>query len=138
MSDRVLSQLLSEMDGLEPLVNVIIIAATNKPDLIVLFAVALTELLIFQDAALLRPGRFDRHIFIAPPDFDGRKEIFSLLFKKMPFKESIDIDALATSTADFTGAEITSLCQNAAIRALEQDISAVTVPFTMRSVGFDL
>lgn len=76
---------------------------------------------------MLRPGRFDRHIYISLPDYEGRLEIFKILSKIMPFNSEFKPETVAKMTDGFSGAEITSLCQNAAIRALERDISSLEV-----------
>lgn len=78
---------------------------------------------------MLRPGRFDRHIYIAPPDVEGRAEIFKIMAKKMPFESGIDPAAFAALTEGYTGAELTAVCQNAAMRALERDINAQSITF---------
>lgn len=75
----------------------------------------------------MRPGRFDRHIYISLPDFEGRLEIFKILTQRMPFSVDIDPENVATLTEGFSGAEITSLCQNAAIRSLEKNIESLEV-----------
>ena len=105
VSDRVLCQLLTEMDGVETLKHVIVIAATNRPDII--------------DIGLTRPGRFDHLIYIPPPDLHCRKEIFKLniIGNKMPVIE-VDIDALANKTEGFSGAEICLICREAGLHAL--------------------
>lgn len=105
VSDRVLCQLLTEMDGVETLKHVIVIAATNRPDII--------------DIGLTRPGRFDHLIYIPPPDLNCRKEIFKLniIGNKMPVSE-VDIDALANKTEGFSGAEICLICREAGLHAL--------------------
>ena len=77
----------------------------------------------------MRPGRFDRHIYISLPDYEGRVEIFKILMKRMPFSESFTPHHMADLTDGFSGAEITSLCQNSAIRSLERDILSLKVIF---------
>ncbi|KAI8865534.1 AAA-domain-containing protein [Ramicandelaber brevisporus] len=113
VSDRVLSQLLVELDGIEPLVNVLVVAATNRPDVL--------------DPALLRPGRIDRILYVGPPDVDARSEIFKIRFKKTMVADDVDAMELAQMTDGFSGAEIVSVCQEAAMAALEEDISAQAV-----------
>jgi AAA family ATPase len=81
VSDRILAALLNEMDGIESLVNVTVLAATNRPDVI--------------DSALLRPGRIDRILYVGPPDLNSRKEIFRIEFRKMAVANDVDIDELA-------------------------------------------
>ncbi|XP_041358631.1 ATPase family protein 2 homolog isoform X2 [Gigantopelta aegis] len=96
VADRVLAQLLTEMDGVEQLSDVTIVAATNRPDMI--------------DQALMRPGRIDRIVYVPLPDFETRQEIFQLLFKKMPIGPSVNLQLLATNTERYSGAEVTAVC----------------------------
>ena len=109
VSQRVVNQLLTEMDGLEPLHNVVIIAATNRPDLL--------------DSALLRPGRFDRIILTPVPDEKTRLEIFKVHTKDMPLK-GVDLKELAKKTDGYAGADIEALVREAAMLALRNDIKA--------------
>ena len=95
---QVLSQLLVEMDGFQKLKNVIVIGATNVPNLI--------------DPALLRPGRIDKIIYMPPPDFNGRKEIFRLYLKKLPVSNDVNVNELAKMTERFSGADIKAICDN--------------------------
>jgi transitional endoplasmic reticulum ATPase len=104
VTERVISQLLTEMDGLEPLHNVIVIAATNRPDIL--------------DPALLRPGRFDRIVYIGPPDLEARKEILKIHTKDKPLAMDVDLDKLATKMENFTGAEIAAVCNEAVMLAI--------------------
>ncbi|HUV61176.1 MAG TPA: CDC48 family AAA ATPase [Thermoplasmata archaeon] len=104
VTERVISQLLTEMDGLEALHNVVVIAATNRPDII--------------DPALLRPGRFDRLVFIAPPDLEARKEILRIHTRDKPLADDVDLDKLATSMTNFTGAEIGAVANEAVMLAI--------------------
>ncbi|PWA02713.1 hypothetical protein BB558_001141 [Smittium angustum] len=113
VSERVLSQLLSEMDGIEPLVQVTIVAATNRPDII--------------DHALLRPGRFDRLIYVPPPDYKTRCSIFAIQLKKMVTSPDVSPEALSEMSDGFSGAEVVSLCQEAAMAAMEENIGAEQV-----------
>ncbi|KAI8887498.1 AAA-domain-containing protein [Backusella circina FSU 941] len=108
VADRVLSQLLNELDGIEPLVNVTVVAATNRPDII--------------DDALLRPGRIDRILYVGPPNIDSRREIFRIQLKKMTCDSDIDIEELATKSEGCSGAEAVAVCQEAALLAMEEDI----------------
>jgi proteasome regulatory subunit len=111
---RTLMQLLAEMDGFEPLSNVKIIAATNRPDIL--------------DEALLRPGRFDRIIEVPVPSFQGRVEIFKIHSRGMALKEAIDFESLATRCEGATGADIRAICTEAgmwAIREERETVSAV-------------
>jgi len=104
VSERVISQMLTEMDGLEALHNVVVIAATNRPDIV--------------DPALLRPGRFDRLIYIAPPDLEARKEILRIHTKGKPLERDFDIDKLAARMSNYTGAEIAAVCNEATMLAI--------------------
>ncbi|KAJ3393634.1 spermatogenesis associated protein 5 [Entophlyctis sp. JEL0112] len=113
VSDRVLSQLLSEMDGIEPLVNVTVIAATNRPDIL--------------DSALLRPGRMDRILYVAPPDYQSRLSIFKIRTSKMSCATDVDCPALAELTDGYSGAEVVSVCQEAAMFAMEENPDAEAV-----------
>ena len=108
-TERVVNQMLTEMDGLEEMHDVVIIAATNRPDMI--------------DPALLRPGRFDRIILTPVPDKKTRKKIFEVHTKGMPLK-NVNIEALAEETAGYVGADIEAICREAAILALRKDMKA--------------
>ncbi|CAI5653077.1 spermatogenesis-associated protein 5 [Oreochromis niloticus] len=110
VGDRVLAQLLTEMDGIEQLRDVTVLAATNRPDMI--------------DKALMRPGRLDRIVYVPLPDAPTRKEIFSLQFRNMPVAENVSLDHLVTRTDKYSGAEITAVCREAALLALQEDIKA--------------
>ncbi len=114
VTERVVSQLLTEMDGLEELRGVVVIGATNRPDII--------------DPALLRPGRFDRYIFIPVPDFDARKEIFKIHTKGKPLAEDVDLDELAKRSEKFTGAHIASVCNEAAMLAIREHLQKYRKP----------
>ena len=111
VSERVISQLLTELDGLEPLQNVVVIAATNRPDII--------------DPALMRPGRFDKLIYIPPPDETSRQQILKIYTKKIPLSPSTNIDALNTGTKGFSGADIQALCNEAAMNAVRRQSKIV-------------
>uniref|UniRef100_A0A4X2L3F3 non-chaperonin molecular chaperone ATPase n=2 Tax=Vombatus ursinus TaxID=29139 RepID=A0A4X2L3F3_VOMUR len=110
VADRVLAQLLTEMDGIEQLKDVIILAATNRPDKI--------------DKALMRPGRFDRIIYVPLPDTATRREIFKLQFSSKPVGPDVDLEELVCQTDTYSGAEITAVCSEAGLLALEEDIQA--------------
>ena len=101
--EQTLNQLLVEMDGFGANEGVIIIAATNRPDIL--------------DSALLRPGRFDRQIYIGVPDVKGRKAIMQVHSKKKPFEDDVNFDAIAKTTAGFTGADLENLLNEAALLA---------------------
>ncbi|NVM54069.1 MAG: CDC48 family AAA ATPase [Candidatus Helarchaeota archaeon] len=107
---RVISQLLTEMDGLETLRDVVVIAATNRPDII--------------DRALLRVGRFDRIIYVGAPDLESRLKIFELYTVNMPLAEDVNLDYLARMTKDFAGSDIEGACNEAALLALREDRAA--------------
>jgi len=109
VTERVVNQLLTEVDGLEDLHDIVIIAATNRPDIL--------------DTALLRPGRFDRIILAPVPDLDARKAIFKVHTKGMPLKK-VDTDDLAKKTENYVGADIEAICREAAILALREDIKS--------------
>lgn len=113
VTERVISQLLTELDGLEKLENVVVIAATNRPDLI--------------DPALLRPGRFDRLVLVPAPDKKARLEIFKIHTKGMPLAKDVDLEALATETEGYAGSDIAALCREAAILVLRKDMKAKEV-----------
>jgi transitional endoplasmic reticulum ATPase len=104
VTERVISQILTEMDGLEALHNVIVIAATNRPDII--------------DPALLRPGRFDRMVYIGPPDLEARKEILKIHTKGKPLDDDVDLNKLAARMENFTGAEIAAVANEAVMLAI--------------------
>ncbi len=99
--EQTLNQLLVEMDGFDANVGVIIIAATNRPDIL--------------DSALLRPGRFDRRIMVSSPDVKGREAIFNVHTKEIPISKDVDIKVLARSTPGFTGADIANMVNEAAL-----------------------
>ena len=101
--EQTLNQLLVEMDGFGANEGVIILAATNRPDIL--------------DSALLRPGRFDRQVYIGVPDVKGRKAIMQVHSRKKPFEEDVDFDAIAKTTAGFTGADLENLLNEAALLA---------------------
>ncbi len=106
VTERMVNQLLTELDGIEELEKVIVIAATNRIDLI--------------DPALLRPGRFDRIIEIKMPDEKARLEIFKVHTRKMPLAKDVKLEELAKETEGFTGADIEAVCREAAMNALRE------------------
>jgi transitional endoplasmic reticulum ATPase len=112
-SERVVNQLLTEMDGLQELNDIVIIGATNRPDIM--------------DTALLRPGRFDRIILVPVPDKKTRKEIFSVHLQGMPLDKDVKIDELIEKTEGYVGADIESIAREAAIFALREDMKAKTI-----------
>ncbi len=108
VTERVVSQILTEMDGLEELHNVTVIAATNRPDML--------------DPALLRPGRFDRLIYVPIPDKEARKEIFRIHLRGKPLGENVDIEKLAEKTDNYTGADIEAVCNEATMLTIREYI----------------
>jgi transitional endoplasmic reticulum ATPase len=112
MLETVVSQLLSEMSGLEELTGVVVIAATNRPDII--------------DPALLRPGRLDRQILVPAPDEESRNQIFKVHTKGMPIKD-VNLKDLAKKTEGFSGADIEALCREAAMTAMRENMKAKEV-----------
>ncbi len=110
VTERVISQFLTEMDGVEELEGVLVLAATNRPDLI--------------DPALLRPGRFDILLEIPPLDCDGRREIFQIGLRGKPVADEVRADELAVKADGFTGAEIRAVCRRASLDAVRVAIGA--------------
>jgi transitional endoplasmic reticulum ATPase len=113
VTERVVNTILSEMDGLEELGSVVVIGATNRPNLI--------------DPALLRPGRFDELIYVSVPDKAGRRHILSIHTEDMPLAADVDLDALAARTERFTGADLEDLVRRAGMFALRGSIDATEV-----------
>ncbi|MDR2720466.1 MAG: CDC48 family AAA ATPase [Nitrososphaerota archaeon] len=113
VSERVISQLLTEMDGINTLQDIVVIAATNRPDMV--------------DPAVIRPGRFDRLIYAPEPDDKSRVQIFKLYTKNMPLDQDVDVNQLASVTKYYSGADIESLCREAAMRALRRDVNVQKV-----------
>ncbi|RDX44132.1 AAA family ATPase [Lentinus brumalis] len=114
--EGVLTSLLNEMDGVQELVGVTIVAATNRPDVI--------------DSALMRPGRLDRILYVGPPDLQGRIEILRIRTQKMSVEPGLDLSQIAQMTEGCSGAEMTALCQEAALLTMKADINAPFVPST--------
>ncbi len=112
--EQTLNQILVEMDGFSTDTNVIIVAATNRPDIL--------------DPALLRPGRFDRRVILDQPDIKGRKEIFQVHLRGKPLGGDIDLDILAKSTPGFVGADIENVVNEAAILAARRNRKAIGMP----------
>jgi len=106
VTDRIVNQLLTEMDGIEPLTNVVVIAATNRPDIL--------------DPALLRPGRFDRLIYVPPPDKKARLEILRIHTRKMPLADDVDLEKIAEMTEGYTGADLEAVAREAAMIAVRE------------------
>ena len=110
VGERVVSQLLTELDGLEELEDVVVIATTNRPDLI--------------DDALLRPGRLDRHVAVGEPDEAARREIFEIHTKDRPLADDVDLDELVEQTAGYVGADIEAICREAAQASVREYVAA--------------
>jgi transitional endoplasmic reticulum ATPase len=110
VTERVVNTILAEMDGLEELNNVVVIGATNRPSLI--------------DPALLRPGRFDELIYVAPPDTAGRRRILAIHTEGMPLADDVDLESLAQRTERFTGADLEDLVRRAGLNALRRGLDA--------------
>jgi transitional endoplasmic reticulum ATPase len=113
VTERVISQLLTEMDGIVTLENVVVMAATNRPDII--------------DPAVLRPGRFDRLIYVPEPDEKSRLQIFKIHTKNMPLAKDVSLETLAAMTKHYSGADIEAVCREAAMQALRRDLNAKEV-----------
>lgn len=113
VSDRVVAALLTEMDGVEPLRDVVVLGATNRPDLI--------------DPALLRPGRLERLVFVPPPDADARKAILKASGKSVPLAEDVDLDALAVDLEGYSAADCSALLREAALAAMRRSMDAADV-----------
>jgi transitional endoplasmic reticulum ATPase len=113
VTERVVNTILAEMDGLEELQSVVVIGATNRPNLI--------------DPALLRPGRFDELIYVSVPDEKGRRHILGIQTGKMPLAPDVDLDSLARRTDRFTGADLEDLVRRAGLIALRESLSSETV-----------
>ncbi|MCI4438179.1 MAG: CDC48 family AAA ATPase [Ignisphaera sp.] len=108
VTDRIVNQLLTEMDGIEPLRGVVVIGATNRPDLL--------------DPALLRPGRFDRIVFVPPPDTKARYEILKIHTRKIPLASDVDLIDLAKKTEGYSGADLEALVREAVMLALREEM----------------
>ncbi|MFB6093259.1 MAG: CDC48 family AAA ATPase [Haloquadratum sp.] len=121
VSERVVSQLLTELDGLESLEDVVVVATTNRPDLI--------------DSALLRPGRLDRHVHVPVPDEEARRAIFEVHTREKPLADGVDIDDLAARTEGYVGADIEAVCREASMAASREFINSVSPEELADSVG---
>ena len=113
VTKRVVNQLLTEMDGMEELEDVAVIAATNRADIL--------------DPGLMRPGRFDRHIKVETPDEETRLSIFEVHTKKMPLSEDVNLEKLAKTCEGYVGADIEGVCREAAMLALREDLEIESV-----------
>ena len=123
VAERVVSQILTEIDGMEELSDVTILAATNRPDMV--------------DPALMRPGRFDRLVYIPPPAIEARTEIFRIHLKGMPVEDE-DIAELAKRCENFTGADIESVCKEAGMLALHEFIKPGMTPEEVKERAPDI
>jgi len=112
-SERVISQLLTEMDGIESLESVVVIAATNRPDIL--------------DPAVLRPGRFDRLIYVPAPDQKTLEQIFKIYTSNMPLDKTVNVQELARMALGYSGADVEALCREAALNALRKNSEAKEV-----------
>lgn len=113
VGDRVVAALLTELDGVEPLSDVVVLGATNRPDLI--------------DPALLRPGRLERLVFVPPPDAAARADILRASGRNVPLADDVDLDALATELDGYSAADCSALLREAALSAMRRDIDTATV-----------
>ena len=111
--EQTLNQILAEMDGFDTNTNVIVVAATNRPDIL--------------DPALLRPGRFDRHIVIDTPDIQGRKAILEVHAKGKPFAERVDLEIIAKQTPGFSGADLANVVNEAALLAARRERKDISI-----------
>jgi len=121
VGERVVSQLLTELDGLEELEDVVVIATTNRPDLI--------------DSALLRPGRLDRHVHVPVPDEGARRKIFEVHTRDKPLAEGVDLDDLAARTDGYVGADIEAVTREASMAATREFLASVDPEDIGDSVG---
>ena len=112
-TDRVVAALLTELDGVEDLRDVVVIGATNRPDLV--------------DPAMLRPGRLERLVFVPPPDAEARAAVLRAASKGVPFADDVDLDDLGRRTEDFSAADCAALVREAAVTAMRESLQATTV-----------
>ena len=112
VGERMVSQLLTELDGLESLEDVVVIATSNRPDLI--------------DSALLRPGRLDRHVHVPVPDEEARRKIFAVHTEAKPLADEVDLDKLARKTDGYVGADVEAVCREASMAASREFIGSVS------------
>jgi transitional endoplasmic reticulum ATPase len=110
VTERIISQILTELDGLEALHDIVVIGATNRADMI--------------DPAILRPGRFDRMIYIPEPDYDARKEIFKIHTKGKPLSSNVKLDKLAKDSEGFSGADIAAVCNEAVMLSIREYVKS--------------
>jgi len=117
VTERVVNTLLAEMDGLEEMQGVVVIGATNRPNLL--------------DPALLRPGRFDELVYVPVPDQDARLRILRIHTSKMPLADDVDLEAIAARTEGYTGADLEDLVRRAGLQALRESLDANVVPMRL-------
>jgi transitional endoplasmic reticulum ATPase len=113
VTDRVVASLLTELDGIDPLRDVVVLGATNRPDLI--------------DPALLRPGRLEKLVFVEPPDAEARRDILRTAGKSIPLSDDVDLDALAGELDGYSAADCVALLREAALTAMRRSIDAADV-----------
>jgi len=113
VTERIVNQLLTSIDGLESLERVLVIAATNRPDIV--------------DEALLRTGRFDRMLYVEPPNVAGRLEILKVHTKSMPLAEDVNLNDLAAKTDGYVGSDLAALCREAGLTAIRENLKASKV-----------
>ncbi|MFW9934726.1 MAG: CDC48 family AAA ATPase [Candidatus Thorarchaeota archaeon] len=113
VTERVISQFLTEIDGIQSLKDIVVLAATNRPDLL--------------DPAMLRPGRFDRHILVPAPSDKARKQIFEIYTKNMPIDKDVDLEELVKLSQNFAGSDIAACCREAALAALEENMKSTKI-----------
>ena len=121
VGERVVSQLLTELDGLESLEDVVVIATTNRPDLI--------------DSALLRPGRLDRHVHVPVPDEDARRKILEVHTREKPLADDVDLDRIARESDGYVGADLEAVAREASMQASREFIASVPREEVGESVG---
>jgi transitional endoplasmic reticulum ATPase len=112
-TDRVVASLLTELDGVESLRNVVVVGATNRPDLI--------------DPALLRPGRLERLVYVPPPDTEARTAILGSAARKVPLADDVDLPSLAADLSGFSSADCAALVREAALAAMRESLTATEV-----------
>ncbi len=113
VTERVISQFLTEIDGVEAVSNIVVMAATNRPDIL--------------DPAIIRPGRFDRLTYVPKPSKTERRQMLAIFTKDMPITKDVNLDVIAEKMEGFSGADIENFCREAAIRALREDIHTASV-----------
>jgi transitional endoplasmic reticulum ATPase len=113
VADRVVAALLTELDGVEPLRDVVVLGATNRPELV--------------DPALLRPGRLERLVYVPPPDAEARGEILAAAAKNTPLADGVDLRALAADLDGYSAADCAALIREAALTAMRESLDAAQV-----------